>query len=163
MALVASTKVTHKEAINEKGKAVITHGVKDLLANDGREYTLTAHCTTETHMDFMLTPPTRATEQAALIVICGTLDDVKGSTSAEQPVRNFLVESVLQLHDDDAKVAEQSLLKLISLIAFAGQSTAMKRENSDGSANNSPANIAKCWKLSRYPTGEGIPAYKQAM
>ena len=87
----------------------------------------------------------------------------KGSTSAEHPSRNFLVESVLQLHDDDAKVAKQSLLKLISLIAFAGQSKAMKRENSDGSANNSPAKIAKCGKLSRYPTGEGIPAYKQAM
>ena len=85
LALVASTKVSHKEAINEKGTAVITHGVKDLLANDGREYTLTAHCTTDTHMDFMLTPPKRATEQAALIVICGTLDDVKGSTSAEHP------------------------------------------------------------------------------
>ena len=81
--------------------------MKDLLANDGREYTLTAHCATETHMDFMLTPPKRATEQAALIVICGTLDNVKGSASAEHPSRNFLVESVLQLHDDDAKVAKE--------------------------------------------------------
>ena len=114
-------------------------------------------------MDFMLTPPTRASQQAALVVICGTLDDLNGSTSAEQPVRNFLVESVLRLHDDDGWLAKDSLLKLISLIAFAGQSTAVKRENADGAAYSSPAKIAKCTKLSRYPTGEEIPAYKQSM
>ena len=62
LALVSSTKVSHKEAINEKGTTVTTHGVKDLLADDGREYTLTAHCTTDTHMDSMLTPPRRASQ-----------------------------------------------------------------------------------------------------
>ena len=95
-------------------------GVKDLLASDGREYTLTSHCTTDTHMDFMLTPPRRAKQQAALVVIRGTLDDA----SAEQPVHNFLVESILPLHDDDANVAKASLLKLISLMALAEERSA---------------------------------------
>ena len=71
--------------MNEKGTTVATRGVKDLLADDGRVYTLTAHCTTDTHMDFMLTPPKRATQQAALVVICGTLDESNGGISAEQP------------------------------------------------------------------------------
>ena len=57
LALVASKQASQKETMNEKGTTVTTHGVADLLADDGREYTLTAHCTTDTHMDFMLTPP----------------------------------------------------------------------------------------------------------
>ena len=60
LGLVAPKKTSEKHTMNEKGTTVITHGVSDLLADDGREYTLTAHCTTDTHMDFMLTPPQRA-------------------------------------------------------------------------------------------------------
>jgi len=60
LALVSSTKASQKDTMNEKGTTVTTKGVKDLLANDGREYTLTAHCTTDAHMDFVLTPPKRA-------------------------------------------------------------------------------------------------------
>ena len=106
LALVVSSKVSLKETINEKGTTVTTHGVKDLLADDDREYTLTSHCTTDTHMDFMLTPPKRVAQQAALVVICGIIEPDNGITSAEQPVRNFLVESVLPLHEQDAKVAK---------------------------------------------------------
>ena len=133
--------------MNEKVTTVTTKGVKDLLSNDGREYTLTAHCTTDTHMDFMLTPPKRAKQQAALVVIRGTIDESNSSPSAEQPVYNFLVESILPLHDDDAKVAKASLLKLISLIALAGQQGGEKRENPGWSVNASPAKIAKCRSL----------------
>jgi len=161
LALISSSRASQKEAINEKGTSVTTHGVKDLLAEDGREYTLTAHCTTDTHMDFMLTPPKRAQEQNALIVICGTLDSHVDSGSAEQPVRNFLVESVLPLHADDAKLAKTSLLKLISLVAFAGQTAGLKRDSSDLSSYASPAKIAKCRSISRYPTGDEIPAYQR--
>lgn len=162
LALISSSRASQKEAINEKGTSVTTHGVKDLLAEDGREYTLTAHCTTDTHMDFMLTPPKRAQEQSALIVICGTLDSHVDSGSAEQPVRNFLVESVLPLHADDAKLAKTSLLKLISLVAFAGQTAGLKRDSSDLSSCASPATIAKCRSISRYPTGDEIPAYQRS-
>ena len=161
LALVASNKPSQKDTVNESGTTVTTHDVKDLLADDGREYTLTAHCTTDTHMDFMLTPPKRATQQAALVVICGTLDHNNSGTSAEQPARNFLVESILPLHDRDVQGAKASLLKLISLIAFAGQSGAMKRENSGWSANESPAKMAKCRSIARYPTGDEIPAYSK--
>ena len=49
LALVSSTKTSQKKTMNEKGTTVTTKGIKDLLANDGREYTLTAHCTTDTH------------------------------------------------------------------------------------------------------------------
>ena len=127
LALVSSTKTSQKKAMTDKGTTVTTQGVKDFPANDGREYTLTAHCTTDTHMDFMLTPPKRAKQQAALVVICGTLDESNSRTSAEQPVQNFLVESVLPLHHDDAISAKASLLRLISLIALAGQHGGQKR------------------------------------
>ena len=161
LALVSSTQPSEKKTMNEKGTTVTTKGVKDVLSNDGREYTLTAHCTTDTHMDFMLTPPKRAKQQAALVVIRGTIDESNSSPSAEQPVYNFLVESILPLHDDDAKVAKASLLKLISLIALAGQQGGEKRENPGWSVNASPAKIAKCRSLTRYPTGDEIPAYSQ--
>ena len=105
LALVASTNASQKERINEKGTTVTTHGVIDLLADDGRQYTLTAHCTTDTHMDFMLTPPKRFPQHVALIMICGILEDDKIIIGAEQPVRNFLVESVLPLHAQAANVA----------------------------------------------------------
>ena len=85
LALVVSSKASMKETINEKGTTVTTHGVKDLLADDDREYTLTSHCTTDTHMDFMLTPPKRVAQQAALVVICGIIDPDNSITSAEQP------------------------------------------------------------------------------
>ena len=49
LALVASRKTSEKDTMNERGTAGTTHGVSDLLADDGREYTLTAHCTTDTH------------------------------------------------------------------------------------------------------------------
>ena len=95
-------------------------------------------------------------------MICGTLDDTYGGTSAEQPVHNFLVESILPLHDDDAKVAKASLLKLISLIALAGQRGGERRENSGWSELANPAKIAKCRFLTRYPTGDEIPAYSDS-
>ena len=158
LALVASKKASQKETVNEKGTTVTTHGVEDLLADDGREYTLTAHCTTETHMDFMLTPPKRAKQQAALVMICGTLEHSNSATSAEQPVQNFLVEPIQLLHDNDAQVAKASLLKLISLIAFAGQFGAEKRKKSGWSAEESPAKVAKCSSIGRYPTGDEIPS-----
>ena len=77
-------------------------------------------------MDFMLTPPKRVAQQAALVVICGVIDPDSSINSAEHPVRNFLVESVLPLHMEDAKIAKASLLKLISLIAFSRQTAALK-------------------------------------
>ena len=163
LALVSSTKTSEKKTMNDKGTTVTTQGVKDLLGNDGREYTLTAHCTTDTHMDFMLTPPKRARYQAALVVICGTLDESKSGSSAEQPVENFLVESILPLHEEDAKIAKVSLLSLISLIALAGQLRGEKRENSGWSELASPCKIAKCRSLARYPTGDEIPAYSQSL
>ena len=159
LALVASTQASQKTTINEKGTTVTTQGVKDLLLNDGREYTLTAHCTTDTHMDFMLTPPKRASQQAALVVICGILDHDESIASAERPARNFLVESVLPLHESDAQTAKASLLKLMSLIALARQASGSKRENSDWSAEANPAKMPKCRILARYPTGEDIPTY----
>ena len=162
LALVGSSNMSQKESINKTGTTVTTHGVKDLLADDGREYTLTAHCATDTHMDFMLTPPKRAADQKALVVICGMLDNDKDANSAEQPARNFLVESVQPLHDDDAKVAKALLLKLISLIALAGQSAAMKRERSDWSPTSNPASQAKCRSIARYPTGDEIPSYQRS-
>ena len=149
--------------MNDTCTTVTTHGVEDLLADDGREYTLTAHCTTDAHMDFMLTPPKRAKQQAALVVICGTLDHSNSATSAEQPVQHFLVESILLLHDEDAQLANASLLKLISLIAFAGQRGAEKRENSGWSVNERPATIAKCRSIARYPTGDEIPSYSMSV
>ena len=117
LALVVSTEASKKESINDVGTTVITHGVKDMLAEDDRTYTLTAHCTTDTHMDFILSPPKRASQQAALVVICGTLDDSR----AEKPVSNFLVESVQPLHAKDAELAKASMLKLISLIVAGGR------------------------------------------
>ena len=162
LALVSSTKTSQKNTVNEQGTTVTTEGVKDLLAYDGREYTLTAHCTTNTHMDFMLTPPKRAKHQAALVVIRGTLDECNSGTSAEQPAHNFLVESILPLHDDDAQVAKASLLKFISLIALAGQHGGEKRENSGWSEDASPTKIAKHLSLTRYPTGDELPAYSHS-
>ena len=163
LALVSSTKASTKRTINEKGTTVVTHGVKDLLSDDSREYTLTSHCTTDTHMDFMLTPAKRAKQQSALVVICGILDQGNEENSAVQPARNFLVESVMHLHDDDAKAAKTSLLKLVSLIALAGHSAVVKRERSDWSADANPAKMAKCRSIARYPTGEDIPAYKRTV
>ena len=108
--------------INETGMTVVTEGVRDLLADDRREYTLTSHCTTDTHMDFMLTPAKRANQQTALVVSCGIIEQNSQDSSVVQPARNFLVESVTLLHNDDARAAKTSLLKLISLIALAGHS-----------------------------------------
>ena len=68
----------------------MTEGERCILANDGRDYTVTAHCTTDTHIDFMLTLPKRATQQAALVVIRGTLDECNSGTSDEQPVHHEL-------------------------------------------------------------------------
>ena len=160
LALVSSTKASTKSPINEKGMTVVTHGVKDLLSDDSREYTLTSHCTTDTHMDFMLTPAKRAKQQSALVVICGILDQGNEENSAVQPARNFLVESVMHLHDDDAEAAKTSLLKLVSLIALAGHSAVVKRERSDWTADANPAKMAKCRSIARCPAGEDIPAYK---
>ena len=163
LALISSSKASKKITINETGTTVVTHGVKDLLSDDDREYTLTSHCTTETHIDFMLTPAKRATQQSALVVICGTLNPYQAGvdSSAGQPARNFLVESVTLLHDDDARAAKTSLLKLISLIALAGHSAVVKRGRSGWSVDANPAKMPKCRSIARYPTGEEIPAYKR--
>ena len=62
----------------------------------------------------------------------------EGVTSAGQPVRNFLVECVLPLHETDANNAKASLLKLMSLIALARQALGVKHESSDWSADSNP-------------------------
>ena len=110
-------------------------------------------------MDFMLTPPKRASQQAALVVVCGILDHDESIATAERHARNFLVESVLPLHESDAQTAKASLLKLMSLIALARQASGLKRENSDWSAEANPAKMPKCRLLARYPTGDDIPTY----
>ena len=73
------------------------------------------------------------------------------------------MESVLPLHEQDAKVAKASMLKLISLIALARQTAAVKRESFDWSADAKPAKMAKCRSIARYPTGDEIPAYKRSV
>ena len=158
LALIVSTEASKKESINDVGTTVITHGVKDMLAEDGRTYTLTAHCTTDTHMDFMLTPPKRALAQAALVIIGGTLDDGR----AEQPISNFLVESVLPLHADDARHAKTSMLTLMSFVVAGGGTSGQKREHCDWTPEANPATVAKCRRLARYPTGQELPDYKRA-
>ena len=84
-------------------------------------------------------------------------------SNAVQPARNFLVESVMLLHDDDAIAAKTSLLKLVSLIALVGHSAVVKRERSGWSVDASPAKMAKWRTIGRYPTGEEIPAYKRTV
>ena len=88
-------------------------------------------------MDVLLTSPKRASHQAALVVICGTLEESKTGNSAEQPVQNFLVQSVLPLKDEDATTAKASMLRLISLIALGQHFLA------DGSAER-PATASGC-------------------
>ena len=161
LALVSSTKPSQKQTMNEKGMTVTTQGVKDLLATDGREYTLTAHCTIDTHMDFMLSPPKRAPRQAALVVICGVPEEGDTGTRAAQPVQNFLVESVLHLAEDDTEHAKASMLRLMSLTALAGHYGGVQRENSGWSELESPCKIRKCRELTRYPTGDTLPAYSK--
>ena len=95
-------------------------------------------------MDFMLSPAKRAKQQSALVVICGILDQGNEESSAVQPARKFLVESVMLLHDDDAKAAKTALFKLASLIALASHAAGVKRERSGWSADASPAKMAKC-------------------
>ena len=148
LALASPTRPYQKNTVNgKKGTTVTPEGVKGVLAADGRAYTLIAHHTTEPYTDFMVTPPKRAKQQAA---------------SAEQPVHNFLVESVLPPHDDDAHVARESLLKFISLIALAGQRGGEKREKSGWPEDATPANIANRRSLNRYPTGDELPAYSDS-
>ena len=147
--------------MDDMGTTVTTHGVQDLLAGYEREYALTAHCTTSMHMDFMLTPGKTVGHQAALVVITGILDQSRSGTSAEQPVQNFLVESILPLSDEDAASAKASLLRLLSLIALAGQHRGEKGEKSGWSELESPCKILRCRSLNRYPTGDELPAYFQ--
>ena len=52
--------------------------------------------------------------------------------------------------------------KLISLSALAWQRGGEKRENSGWSEDASPAKIAKCRSLTRYPTGDEIPPYSHS-
>ena len=67
LALVSSTRVSHKQTIIDQGTTVVTMGVKDLLSDDGCKHTLASHCTTDTHTDFKLTPAKRAAPKSVLL------------------------------------------------------------------------------------------------
>lgn len=115
---VTSAAKSQNDNRGEDGLAVVTHGVRDLITEDSREYTLTSNCTTDTRIDFILTPLNNwSSRLAALVVICGILD-AKGS--AEQLEENVLVESVLDLRDEEAATSKGSLMKLLSFIAVCG-------------------------------------------
>ena len=155
LTLVKSTLVSDKQAIGDEGMTVITHGVKDMLSEDDRSYTLTAHCTTDTHMDFLLTPPKRVGHTLALVVICGALSD----SSAEQPVSEFLVESVLPINTGDAESTNKSMLKIISLLIAGRRPEQEKRKHVAWTPEANPSSVAKCRRLSKYPAGPEMPEY----
>ena len=74
-------------------------------------------------MDFAIKPPDQAKQQAALVVIRGTLESGchPGSGTRQLVHNNFLVEAVQLIHDNDVEAAKTALLKVIALIALAWQ------------------------------------------
>ena len=144
--------------LTDDATTVITHGVKDMLADDTQTYTLTAHCTSDAHVDFIMTPPKRAPRTTWLVVICGCLSE----SNAEQPVSNFLVESILPVHEEDAKKVKASMLQFISLIVAGREPAQEKRENCVWTPEQNPLKLQKCRRLGRYPTGDEMQKYNRS-
>ena len=77
----------------------------------------------------MLIPPKRAKHQAAAGVIRGALDEISSGASAAQPAHNIIVAPNAPLQDDGARVANATLLKLVSRFALAWQRGGGARES----------------------------------
>ena len=89
--------------------------------------------------NFKLDPPRGTKKQNALIVISDVID-----SSAAQPVKTFIVDSILLLPREDVEEIKEAVSKLLYYVAAATEVNHRKR---------------KCRSLSRYPSGASLPCY----
>ena len=140
--------------IGEDGYKLCTNGVRDVLApDDTTTYSLTAFCTLKNLQDFKLDPPRGTKKQNALIVIS---DVIEGG--AAQPVKNFIVDSILLLPREDVEEIKTAVSKLLYYVAAATQVNNRKRKR-EWNDTFSPARALKCSRLSRHPSGTSLPCH----
>ena len=154
LALVEASQASDMQKIADDGFKLTTAGVRDLLApEDTTLYTLIAFCTIKNVQDFQLAPPRGRKNQHALIIISDVLDG-----SAEQPEKQFIVDSILQLRIDDVQEIAEAVRKLMYYVAASSDINKRKRKREWDEAF-SPATAKICKSLTRHPTGEPLPGY----
>ena len=103
--------------------------------------------------DFQLAPPRGRKKQHALVIISDVLDG-----SAEQPEKQFIVDSILPLRVDDVKEITEAVRKLMYYVAASSDINKRKRKREWDEAF-SPASARICRSLTRHPTGDPLPGY----
>ena len=143
--------------LNDKGCKLVTKNVKDVLApNNSTTYTITTFCTLSNLQDFKLDPPRGTKTTTALVVISDVQTDANDNKSG-----NFIVDSVMLLHGVDIPKEVASMKKLFYYTAVVTQTYSHKRART-WDETFSPAKASKCRNLSRAPTAEDLPEYKDS-
>ena len=181
--LIRSMTKSKLEALGEKGHRLVTDAVEDGLfealpgggaaepaARKGKTpVQVIATCTVENLPDFTLTPPkTGDRSQMALVSVTGVLAQKGGAAEpavtpggagepagAAEVTTAVLVERVQLLAPSDAARVRHVLKQLITV---AGQVRGSTRPAlPTWSQEESPAKVAKCRQLGRWPTGDSVP------
>ena len=153
-ALIEADRASVLHNIGEDGYKLCTGSVRDVLApDDTTTYDLTAFCTLKNLQDFKLDPPRGTKKQNALIIISDVID-----SSAAQPVKTFIVDSILLLPREDVEEIKEAVSKLLYYVAAATEVHHRKRKR-EWNETFSPAKARKCRSLSRYPSGPSLPCY----
>ena len=153
-ALIEADRPSVLHNIGEDGYKLCTSNVRDVLApDDSTTYDLTAFCTLKNLQDFKLDPPRGTKKQSALIIISDVID-----SSAEQPVKTFIVDSILLLPRQDVAEIKEAVSKLLYYVA-AGTEVIHRKRKREWNDTFSPAKARKCRSLSRYPSGASLPCY----
>ena len=144
------------------GYKLVTENVVDGLSEDGATYRLVSFCTLENVTDFKLDPPKSGDKITAALISVSRVMDADPS-SAEQPIKTFLVDDVRLITGDEAKALKGLLPKMITFGALAGQVGSQKRSRDTPwtPQANPLSRASKCRCLGRSPRGDGaVPDYK---
>ena len=130
VALVLSTKRSKVSGARAGGHKLVTDDVVDFLRADKddaqKNYNLASFCTLDTVTAFKLDPPGRLKNQAVLISVTGVID--AETDSAEQLVKNLLVDNVQLITPRQAEALAPIFSKMFYLATLAGQ-VSRKRES----------------------------------
>ena len=153
-ALIEADRASVLHNIGEDGYKLCTSNVRDVLApDDTTTYDLTAFCTLKNLQDFKLDPPRGTKKQSALIIISDVID-----SSAAQPVKTFIVDSILLLPRQDVAEIKEAVSKLLYYVA-AGTEVIHRKRKREWNETFSPAKARMCRSLSRHPSGPSLPCY----
>jgi hypothetical protein len=163
VALIVANNKGASKTIETDGGFMLTTTVSDYPvsatgnAEQPARYNIRSYCTLDNVKDFKMEPLRGQKQQVALVMITG----LAASDEATDAAKEFVVDSVQLLSDDQAIQLQHAFQKLIYYSTLVSQQPPKERLKMEHwNESDSPMSAKKCRRLGKAPTGDELPAYK---